>query len=169
MDNMEEFHIPKEAYERLNDPETVLKQIRDGVTFQEILGYDSSTMNKFYGAASRLFDLQEYRKSADSFSFLTTMNPYVHSYWVGLGMSEQLDGEYADALLAYAMAVLTDVENPIPHYHSATCYKELGELEDGIDALQMTIEYAGGNKQYSQLKEHAQSLKLRWENLRRNK
>ncbi|MFQ5730114.1 MAG: CesD/SycD/LcrH family type III secretion system chaperone, partial [Waddliaceae bacterium] len=82
MENMEEYKIPEEAIEKLKDPEVIRRQIEEGKTFQEIIGYSVDTMEKFYQGAYNLFQQQEYRKAADAFVFLTTLNPYVHNYWL---------------------------------------------------------------------------------------
>ncbi|MGA8163516.1 MAG: SycD/LcrH family type III secretion system chaperone [Waddliaceae bacterium] len=156
---MEEYKIPKEALENLKDPEVIRRQMEEGKTFQEIIGYTTEAMEKFYRIARKLFEQQEYRRSADAFIFMTTLNPMVHSYWLGLGMSEHLDGDYQGALLAYAMAILTNVENPIPHYHSASCYQALGDDESAMGSLEIVIRCAEGKEEHIGLKEQAVKIK----------
>jgi len=156
---MEEFKIPEEAIEKLRDPEIIRQQMEEGKTFQEIIGYTSETMEKFYTIGRKLFEQQEYREAADAFIFLTTLNPMVHEYWLGLGMAEQLNGGHQGALLAYAMAILTNLENPVPHYHSASCYRELGDKQGAIHSLEMALRCAEGNEAYQNLKEQALAAK----------
>lgn len=163
MDNMEEYNIPEEAIEKLKDPEILRRQMEEGKTFQEIIGYTDETMEKFYKVAYHLFQQQEYQKAADAFIFLTTLNPNIHSYWLGLGMSEQLCGGYQGALLAYAMAILTDVESPTAHYHSATCYRILHDNESALQSLEMAVRCAGDKTDFAHLKERAVSAKLELE------
>lgn len=151
--------IPNEALERLKDPEVVRRQVKEGKTFQEILGYSNEDMEKFYQAAYGLFQKQEYQKAADAFVFLTTLNPYVHSYWLGLGMSEQLGGGYQGALLAYAMAILTNVENPVAHYHSGSCYRMLQDDENALQSFEMALRCAGDAEEFDNLKERARVAK----------
>lgn len=152
MENVEEFTIPEDALERLKDPAVIKQQMKEGKTFQEIIGYSSETMEKFYQVAYSLFQKQEYNKAADSFIFLTTLNPYVHNYWLGLGMAEQLGGTYQGALLAYAMAVLTNIENPTPHYQSASCYRQLNDLENAVMSYEMAARYCGDQPEYADIK-----------------
>lgn len=160
MENLDEFQIPRDALEKIKDPELLRKQIEEGKTFQEILGYSQETMDKFYAAARQLFQKQEYRDSADAFIFLSTLNPYVPTYWLGLGMSQQLEGEYQASLLAYGMVMLTDPKNPVPHYHSAVCYKAIGEREVTVStALDLAITLCGDLEEYQALKERAESAK----------
>lgn len=157
MENVEEYKIPQEAIERLKDPEVIRKQVKEGKTFQEIIGYSKETMEKFYSIARSLFERQEYNKAADAFVFLTTLNPYVHNYWLGLGMSEQLNGGFQGALLAYAMAILTNPENPAAYYQSASCYRSLDDKKNAIMSFELAARCCGENEAYSDLKSQAEA------------
>lgn len=157
MEDVEEYKIPEEALEKLKDPEVIRKQVKEGKTFQEIIGYSTETMEKFYGIARSLFERQEYNKAADAFVFLTTINPYVHNYWLGLGMSEQLNGGFQGALLAYAMAILTNPENPAAHYQSASCYRSLGDTKNAIMSFELAARCSGEEEEYSALKSQAEA------------
>lgn len=159
MEDFDEFKIPEIKREILNDPQKLQQQIASGKTFQEIIGYTDLTMDKFYVAARQLFEKQRYEESADAFLFLTTMNPFVHHYWLGLGMSEQLIDEPFAALMAYNMAILIDKSNPIPHYHSATCYRALHDLDNAVLCLDETILAAGDKEDHAQIKQQALSAK----------
>jgi len=158
-ENVGEYFIPKEALEKLKDPEVIRRQVKEGKTFQEIIGYKQDSMEKFYNTAHQLFQKQEYQKAADAFVFLTTLNPYVHNYWLGLGMSEQLTENYQGALLAYAMAILTDVENPITHYQSGNCYRALNEETNAIQSYDMAIRCAADSPEHENIKERASKAK----------
>jgi len=161
MENLDEFGIPEEALKRLSDPDILRRYIDEGKSFQDILGYSNETMEKFYGAAHRLFTKEQYQEAADAFVFLTTLNPYVHNYWLGLGMCEQLNTDHEAALVAYGMAVITDDDNPLPHYHSACCLEAVGDLPNAIASLDLTIDTCGHNEKHQNLKEHALRLKTR--------
>lgn len=156
MEPLPEFQISKEALEKMKDPLHVKKQVEEGKTFQEILGYSIETMERFYEAAHSLFQKQQYEEAADAFVFLTTLNPKVHNYWLGLGMSEHMIEEYDSALMAYGMAIITNVENPLPHYHSASCYRALQDKNSALIALELAIRQAGDHRHYATIKNHAQ-------------
>ncbi len=161
MEDMEEFQIPEEALERIQDPVVFKQQIDDGKTFQEILGYTDVMMEKCYKVAYSCFQRQQYEKASEAFTFLTTLNPTVFNYWLGLGMSEQMCEEYHSALLAYAMAAMVDVTNPIVHYHSANCYRSLSEEESALSALDLCILNAGDREEFVEIKALAKEAKER--------
>ncbi len=162
MEDIEQYKIPQEALEKLRDPGVLNRQLKEGKTFQEIIGYAEDVMEDFYQGALALFHKQEYKKSSDAFVFLSTLNPYVHNYWLGLGMSEQLDGKHQSALMAYAMAMLTNVDNPTAHYQSANCYDHLGDRESALQSLEMAIRCAGDHAEYKIYKERALYLRSLW-------
>ena len=159
MEHMEEFTIPKEAKERLSNPKILHDLLSKGKTFQEIIGYSFATMEKFYSRAHHLYQDQRYEDAADAFMFLTTLNPNVHNYWLGLGMSEHMNEEYDAALIAYGMAIMTDVENPLPHYHSASCYNALQDKENALAAVELAIAYAGDKPEHAPIKQRALAAK----------
>lgn len=162
MEDITEFKIPEEALEKLKDPGILRRQLKEGKTFQDIIGYSVDVMEKFYQSACSLFERQEYKKAGDAFVFLTTMNPYVHNYWLGLGMSEQMNGSFQSALMAYAMAILTDVENPTAHYHSANCYKMLEDRENAEQSLEMALRCSIDKPEFTHFKERCTSLLEMW-------
>ena len=167
MENLEEFSIPEDALERLRDPEVLRQYVDEGKTFQEIIGYEEQTMVKFYGAARHIFEKGRYYDAANAFTFLTTLNPYVHEYWLGLGMSEQMIEEYESALVAYAMATMTDMGNPIAHYHTGTCYYRLGDNASAIIALELAIEQAAEVEEHAEIKKASEEALTRLKELRK--
>jgi len=161
MDELEEFKIPEEAVEKLQDPEVLQEHLAEGRTFQEILEYSDETMEKFYHAAYNLFQNGLYHEAADAFVFLTTLNPYVHNFWLGLGMSEQRNEDYEAALVAYGMATMTDMDSPVPHYHSGHCYYLMGEYDTSVSVLDITIELCADAEEHASLKKDALTAKER--------
>ena len=155
--NDHDHHIPKDELDKLKNPEVIKQQREEGVTFQEILGYTNDQMETYYQIAKGQFDRQDFKEAKDSFTFLSTLNPYTSSYWVGLGMCEQLLESPKVALVAYAMATLSGNSDPLPYYHSATCYLAVDDKESAISSLKMAIKYADSSEQYKLLKEQAQS------------
>ncbi|MBS4168880.1 SycD/LcrH family type III secretion system chaperone [Parachlamydia sp. AcF125] len=158
MDQMDEFHIPKQVLKKLKNVDHLRQEMAAGKSLREIIGYSEETMEKFYGAAYRLFQAKEYGKASDAFLFLTTLDSQVHNYWLGLGMSEQLKKEYEGALVAYGMALMTEVTNPVPHYHSASCYLAVGDNENAKNSLLLAIEYAGNHEQFAKIKQQAETV-----------
>ena len=158
-DELDEFKLSKKAKEKLKNKELLKKELASGKTPQEILGFKDETMAKFYQAAYRLFEHQHYIDAANAFLFLVTLNTHNHDYWLGLGMSTQLCGNYEAAIDAYEMAAVTDVESPVPYFYLAKCLFAMHDRESALQALDLALEYAEGKNQYSDLSRQAKAAK----------
>ena len=154
-DNLDEFKLSKKAKEKLKNKKKLKKEFAEGKTAQEIMGFSDETMAKFYRAAVHLFENRHYVDAANSFLFLVTLNAYNHDYWLGLGMSTQMYGNFEAAIDAYEMAAICQIENPVPYFYLAKCLFAMHERESAQQALEIAIEYAGDSPEYEQLKKQA--------------
>jgi len=158
-DSLGEFKLSKKVKDKLKDRELLKKEFAEGKSAQEIMEFSEKTMAKFYNAAYRLFETHRYLDAANAFLFLVTLNPYNHDYWLGLGMATQLSGEFEGAVDAYEMAAVCDMENPVPYFYLAKCLFSLHDRESALQALELSIEYAGDNPDYTALKKEAEEAK----------
>ena len=158
-DDLDEFKLSKKAKEKLKNKELLKKELAKGKTPQEILGFKNETMAKFYRAAYQLFEHKRYIDAANAFLFLVTLNTHNHDYWLGLGMSVQLCGDYEGAIDAYEMAAVTDVESPVPYFYLAKCLFAIHDRESALQALELAIEYAEGQDQYDDLIDQVKAAK----------
>lgn len=154
-EELEEFIITPEIMQKLNDPDLLRRYVEEGKTFQEILGYSDEAMKRFYEVAHRLLAGQRYKEAGDGFVFLTTLNPYVPEYWLGLGMCEQLQQEYEQAIVAYAMVIIGNRHQPIAHYHTAACHHAMGDRDRALQALERCLEAAGEQEEFTQVRADA--------------
>jgi len=154
-ESVDDFMIPKEAMDKLNDPELLRRYVEEGKTFQEILGYNDAAMDEFYRIARYLFEEQRFQEASDAFLFLTTLNPFIPDYWLGMGMCEQVNEEYKQALVAYSMVTMSEIEQPVAHYQSAACYHKLGDLDNALASLEKAIAQCGSEEEYAAIKEEA--------------
>lgn len=158
-DDIGEFKLSKRAKAKLKDKALLKKELAEGKTAQEIMGFSDDTMAKFYKAAYHLFENRHYTDAANAFLFLVTLNPHNHDYWLGLGMATQLYGDYESAIDAYEMAAVTDVESPVPYFYLAKCLFAIHDRESALQALDLALEYADENPDYFDLKQQAQAAR----------
>ena len=158
-DELGEFKLSKKAREKLKDRDLLKKELAAGKTAQEILGFSDETMAKFYRAAYKIFEHRRYTDAANAFLFLVTLNPHNHDYWLGLGMSTQLSGNYESAIDAYEMAAITDIESPVPYFYLAKCLFAIHDRESALQAIDLALEYADGRVEYEELRRQAKAAK----------
>lgn len=154
-DELGEFKISRKVKEKLKNKALLKKELASGKTAQEIMGFTNETMAKFYRAAYHLFENRHHADAANAFLFLVTLNPYNHDYWLGLGMSTQMCGDYEAAIDAYEMAAVSDISSPVPYFYLAKCLFAIHDRESALQALELALEYAGDIQEYADLKKQA--------------
>lgn len=157
--NFDEFRLSDDAKEKLKNKELFKKELAEGKTPQEVLGFSHPVMAKFYRAAYRLFESKRYAEAADAFLFLVALDAHNHDYWLGLGMATQLCGDYEAAIDAYEMAAITDVESPVPYFYLAKCLFAIHDRDSALQALDLALEHAGDQEQYDELKQQAKAAR----------
>jgi type III secretion system low calcium response chaperone LcrH/SycD len=158
-DDLSEFRLSAKAKAKLKNMKLLKKELAEGRTAQEIMGFSDETMSKFYKAAYLLFEHKRYSDAANAFLFLATLNPYNHDYWLGLGMCTQMCHEYEAAIDAYELAALCDISSPVPYFYLAKCLFAIHDRESALQALDLAIETADELADYAELKEQAQKAK----------
>lgn len=158
-EDLSDFKLSKKAKLKLKDKKKLRKELAAGKTAQEIMGFSDEMMAKFYRAAYRLFENRRYSDAANAFLFLVTLNPYQHDYWLGLGMSTQLSGDYELAIDSYEMAAVCRLDSPVPYFYLAKCLFSMHDRDSALQALDLAIDYSGDSLQFQELKEQAEAAK----------
>jgi len=123
------------------------------------LGFFRQDNAKFYKAAYSLFEGRHYSDAANAFLFLVTLNTHNHDYWLGLGMSTQLNGDYEAAIDAYEMAAMTDVESPVPYFYLAKCLFAIHDRDSALQAIELALEYSADKEQFAELRQQAEAAR----------
>lgn len=140
--------------------EELLAYFRKGGTWHALLGYTDEVMEGYYAKAYALYQGADYQNANTAFFYLTTLNPYEYRYWMGLGLTQQRQGSYEEALVSYTCAEAVDPTHPMPHFHLAQCYHALQGNEPALkeieEVLALTAEkaeaYADLRKQATQIR-----------------
>jgi type III secretion system low calcium response chaperone LcrH/SycD len=158
-DDLSEFKLSKKALQKLKNKKLLKKELAEGKSAQEIMGFSDETMAKFYRAAYQLFEHQKYEDAANAFLFLATLNPYNHEYWLGLGMATQMSHDYESAIDAYEMAAMYHLDNPVPYFYLAKCLFAIHDRESALQALDLAIEYSGEADEFTELRQQAKEAR----------
>lgn len=158
-DELKDFKLSPKAKAKLKNKDLLRKEIAEGKTAQEIMGFSNETMAKFYAAAYLLFEHKRYEDAGNAFLFLATLNPYNHEYWLGLGMASQMSQDYEAAIDAYELAAISNIESPVPYFYLAKCLFAIHDRESALQALDLAIETSGDLGEYADLKRQAVAAK----------
>jgi len=151
MELPDELKIPDDILEKLRRPDELRKSIEEGKCLREILGYSDELMESLYQAARRVFQEGRYTEAQDAFLFLTTLNPFVYAYWLGLGMAYQYLEDFEQAILSYECASKVEPESPIPLYYEGVCHGLVNEYEIAEELLHAARERCHLRAEYRDL------------------
>ena len=141
-EELDEFKISKRIRNKLKRKDLLRKELSNGKSAQEILEFSDETLGKFYRAAHQLLEHQRYEDAANAFIFLVTLNPYHPEYWMDLGAALQLCKNYEEAIDAYEIAAIYNIENPLPYFYLAKCLFAIHDRPSALQAFDLAIEYA---------------------------
>ena len=134
-ESMEELiaSLPEEAQENTNE---LFRILGDGGSFGDLYGIDEERLEAVYSVAHTLYGNGKFEDAATMFRFLCLMEHAEERYWMGLGATEQMLGNYEKALEAYAQATLLDIDDPRPQIQAGYCLIKLELFEGATQALE---------------------------------
>lgn len=132
--------VKKEVFEE--HKEELATYFSKGGTWQMLLGYDDSVMNGYYQKAYDLYQEAKYEEAVSAFSYLTMLNPYNYTYWMGLGQAKEQNGQLEESLVSFTAAEAIDPEHPLPHLHLANAFEKLGLKDNAIKHLERAVKTA---------------------------
>lgn len=126
---------------------------------QEIVGLSNRDLMEVYELAANRFGKKLYVEAHDLFFLLTELAEDISSFWVALGLSEQMLEHYDLAAFCFDEAVDRDPADPTPLLHAAYCSKKEGNVEQALYYLDTFLEAIGHNEAFSGYRDQAQRLK----------
>lgn len=148
----EEFQIDTNHFYEVMQQKTTQTKDTPDETPQELFGVSQPVLEKYYKSALTFLSNKKWDSARDAFMFLTFLNPYVHEFWVGLGIAEQSQSHFDKAIQAYTLAEATDPEDPIPIANSFQCILAMGEKEFAQYTLDKAVKRCGDKEEFSSLK-----------------
>ena len=132
--------------EWVNRSQSLIKEIHTAAPscLQEDMNVSDETIEHFYQCGFRVYSQKNYQEAADVFFVISLLSPRRHNIWMALGLSEKELNNHAPALVAFSMAALTNMEDPLSFFHSAECYIALGEKEDAKECIEVASDLLKG-------------------------
>ena len=140
--NLEQFVISEEVLNRLGDGDILAAEMLEGKNLQQIFGFSNETALLFYEVAKNILEQKRAKDAVNAFIFLTTINPYISSFWMGLGMAHQLNQEHDEALDSYNTALTLEGEQIFPYIVASQCCIEMKEFDKATEVIELAETYA---------------------------
>lgn len=138
--------------------ETLEALMSGQVSVAELRGLSEENMEAVYGIAYTLYTNGKYEQAAKVFQFLCIYDHLEGKYPLGWGAGLFMQGDYAQALQAFAQAAVLDIDNPEIHLKAGECNLKLGELEAAEMALEAAIFYAEQDARFAAVLKRAKLL-----------
>ncbi len=152
---MEQICDPTKGEE--NSPR-IADMLAKGNTFQSIFKLSAEKVANQYDYAVRMFERKEFIEATTAFTLLVCLNPYDKRYWLGLAGAQLNCDDPLNAIHSYTLAASIDPTDPYPYFHLTSCFLAIGEREDAIISLELTVEAAKKGHEHRQLEERAAKL-----------
>jgi type III secretion system low calcium response chaperone LcrH/SycD len=126
--------------------------------------FEEEDLTLLYELGYNLYQANDFAKASDIFCRLVISKPFEPRYWQAFGSCLHMQKKYQEALTPWSMWCLIDEENPYPHFHAAESLFSLGEIEEGLKAL----EAAKNRDLKNVLSDKIEGLRLAWRNHGKN-
>ncbi len=159
MTDQSEYYFSEEALALMERPDDVMAGFERGQTLQAQMGFSPDAMCDFYEEAQNLIREELYQDGADAFIFLTTLNPMVSEFWIGLGWCEYSQGHLQEALIAFKWACAADACKIEPYLFAVDCCLRMGDKQQAEAIAAHAMEVGRTEEKYRDLYEKAKILK----------
>ncbi len=129
--------------------------LENGGTLGDLKGFTPEEMEAVYSLAYNLHQQGRFEEAEKLFQFLCFYEHLDKRFWMGLGACRQQLKRHREAIEAYSVLGMLDMENPYPPLHAADCYVALGDMEKAESALEAALHWSGERPEYAEVKSRA--------------
>jgi type III secretion system low calcium response chaperone LcrH/SycD len=134
------------------------KFLRGEVQLSELMGLTDKEVEMIFLTGHYLYNFGKYEESLKIFSVLTLYKPYISRYWRAAGAANQALKKYKEAIIAYDMAITTNVNDAISYTYRGESKISLGNADDGIADLRQAVALGTSQPTYKQWVNRARAL-----------
>lgn len=126
------------------------KFMRGEVTLADLLSLDDKEIEVIFLMGHYLYNYGKYQPALNVFSVLTLYKPFVSRYWRAAGAANQALKKYNEAIVAYDMALTTNLNDVISYTYRGESKISAGMEQEGIEDLKTAVEVGNTQPFYSQ-------------------
>ncbi len=136
------------------------EEIKKGILPYQSLKFSNETLLDAYRVASSHFERGDFTGASNIFLLLSFLNPLVASFWIGLGMAEELQENFEPAISAYLTAAEMNKKDLQPIFHSARCLNKMKQPEKAKELLELAMAELKDSSAEKAFKSEAQRFNL---------
>jgi tetratricopeptide (TPR) repeat protein len=134
------------------------KFLRGEVTLAELMELDDKEIEVIFLMGNYLYNFGKYQPALNIFSVLTLYKPFISRYWRAAGAANQALKKYKEAIVAYDMALTTNLNDVVSYTYRGESKLSSGFAEDGVLDLRRAVEVGGPLGYYAQWVNRARAL-----------
>ncbi len=134
------------------------KFLRGEVTLADLLNLDDQEIEVIFLMGHYLYNYGKYQAALNVFSVLTLYKPFVSRYWRAAGAANQALKKYNEAIVAYDMALTTNLNDVISYTYRGESKIKAGLEDEGVSDLRMAAEVGAAQPFYAQWVNRAKTL-----------
>ncbi len=139
------------------------KILKGGASSKEIVNiicdFSPDVLLLFYEIGIFFYEEALYEKSINAFIFLTTINPRVQSFWIGLGLAHEKNLNFEKAIESFETAFNSDPKDFSPYYGLMRCCETIKDFKKIEDLLNAAIDNQAIKEQVTDALEYIKSKK----------
>ncbi len=134
------------------------KFMRGEVTLADLLNLDDKEIEVIFLMGHYLYNFGKYQAALNVFSVLTLYKPFVSRYWRAAGAANQALKKYNEAIVAYDMALTTNLNDVISYTYRGESKISAGMDSEGVEDLKTAVTVGATQPFYGQWVNRAKTL-----------
>jgi tetratricopeptide (TPR) repeat protein len=134
------------------------KFMRGEVTLADLLNLDEKEIEVIFLMGHYLYNYGKYQQALNVFSVLTLYKPFVSRYWRAAGAANQALKKFSEAIVAYDMAVTTNLNDVISYTYRGESKISAGMEQAGVVDLKTAVQVGANQPFYAQWVSRARML-----------
>lgn len=130
--------IPPSLKEQIK--ETLWEMQERHLSPKEAFGFSDEMIDAIYEYGYSAFQAGKYEESIKVFSFLRELDLFSYRAAFGIAASYQHLRKFDIAAASYLICTYIDPLNPIPTFHLAYCFEQLGQYLSALEYVEVTIQ-----------------------------
>ena len=126
----EDYNLDDEKLGFCTSPEVLANQHEE--LPQDNLGYSDEMMLALYEIAVKLSADKRHDEAVAAFTFITTLNPRVAPFWIGLGVAQSYQQDLESALKSYLKAIEVEPENVDGYMYVVKFHLDRNDAENAM-------------------------------------
>ena len=130
----------------------------EGYAYKDFTDISDDEIEAAYALAYNYLQYGKFDKSEKLFQFLCKLDHYQARFFMGLGLSRQMQKKFAEAIDSYGVAGVLGMDDPMPAFRSAECYMLLGDHELAMSGAFSAQQRSKGKEEYEKIYTQATHL-----------